>query len=289
MTGRGELTTAVPGAAAPSAAAPGTAAPTGPAAGAPAALDIRGLAYGAGAVTILDGVDAAVPAGAVSAVVGPNGSGKSTLLRLLVGALSPDAGAVLLSGTDLGRLSRRERARRLALVEQDSPAEVAHEVLDVVLLGRTPHRRWGADAPEDLAVARRALARAGAGALEGRSFATLSGGERQRVHLARALAQEPGVLLLDEPTNHLDVAAQLDLLGLTRELAAEGVTVLAALHDLNHALRYCDHVLVLDRGRVVAAGHPHDVLTAELVGAVYGVRARRLGAAGRELLLFDPA
>lgn len=270
--------------------APATATANAPAAPAGHAVDIARLTYTAGPVTILDGVDATVPAGAVTAVVGPNGAGKSTLLRLLVGALPPDTGAVLLSGRDLGRLSRRERARELALVEQDSPADVSRDVLDVVLLGRTPHRpRWGGDSAADVDLARAAMARTGADALSGRDYATLSGGERQRVHLARALAQEPGVLLLDEPTNHLDVGAQLAVLTLARELAGGGVTVLAALHDLDHALRYCDHVLVLDGGRVVAAGDPGEVLTGELVGAVYGVRARRVHVEGRDLLLFDPA
>ncbi|MHB1065358.1 MAG: ABC transporter ATP-binding protein [Georgenia sp.] len=266
-----------------------TGSPGGPAAaGHP--LDVAALTYAVGRVRILDGVDATVPAGAVSAVVGPNGAGKSTLLRLLVGALAPATGAVLLSGRDLGRLTRRERARELALVEQDSPAEVSRDVLDVVLLGRIPHRpRWGGDSATDQGVARRAMARTGADALAGRDFATLSGGERQRVHLARALAQEPGVLLLDEPTNHLDVGAQLAVLGLARELAGNGVTVLAALHDLNHALLFCDHVLVLEAGQVVAAGDPREVLTAELVSAVYGVRAHRVRAGDRDLLVFDPA
>ncbi|WP_448071580.1 ABC transporter ATP-binding protein [Georgenia yuyongxinii] len=274
-----------------------TVAPTGAASGAATegvgrrpALDIAALTYAAGPVTILDGVDATVPTGAVCAVVGPNGAGKSTLLRLLVGALAPAAGTLLLAGEDLTRLTRRQRARELALVEQDAPSDVAHDVLDVVLLGRTPHRpRWGGDSATDLAAAHRAIARTGAGATAGREFTTLSGGERQRVHLARALAQEPQLLLLDEPTNHLDVAAQLAVLGLARELADDGVTVLAALHDLNHALRFCDHVLVLDAGRVVAAGRPAAVLTAELVSAVYGVRAHRVSARGRDLLVFDPA
>ncbi|UNX55870.1 ATP-binding cassette domain-containing protein [Georgenia sp. TF02-10] len=254
------------------------------------ALELAGLTVDVGPVTLLRGVDAAVPAGAVSAVVGPNGAGKTTLLRTLVGALAPADGVVLLAGRDLVGMARRDRARRLALVEQDVTADVSRDVLDVVLLGRTPHRpRWGADSPRDLDVARRAMARTGADALAGRDVATLSGGERQRVHLARALAQEPGVLLLDEPTNHLDVAAQLAVLGLARDLAAAGVTVLAALHDLNHALRFCDHVLLLVGGTVVAAGPPAQVLTEEVVSAVYRVRARRVVAADRALLVFDPA
>jgi len=252
-------------------------------------LAIAGVRVSIDGVPILDGVDARVPAGAVTAVVGPNGAGKSTLLRALVGAL-PSGGTVLLGGTDLGRLAPRERARRMALVEQDSSAPVTREVLDVVLLGRTPHRpRWGADSGSDVEIAEAALARAGASGLTDRDFSTLSGGERQRVHLARALAQEPAVLLLDEPTNHLDVAAQLDVLALARELAADGVAVLAALHDLNHALRYADQVVVMAGGRVVAAGAPGDVLTGALVSSVYNVAAERVRAGGHDLLVMDRA
>lgn len=254
------------------------------------AAEVRGLGARLGHRDVLDDIYAAIPAGAVTGLVGPNGSGKSTLLRLLVGAIEPGAGTVLLEGTELGRLSRRARARRLALVEQEGAAPPAMTVLDTVLLGRHPHRpRWGGDAPEDHAAADAALQRAGADELAHRTLATLSGGERQRVHLARALAQDPRLLLLDEPTNHLDVGAQLDVLGLAGELAAEGVAVLAALHDLNHALQHCEHVLVLDAGHLVASGPPTTVLSEELVGRVYGVGAHRVRAAGRELLLFDPA
>jgi iron complex transport system ATP-binding protein len=252
-------------------------------------LTIAGVRVSVDGVPILDGVDAQVPAQAVTAVVGPNGAGKSTLLRALVGAL-PAGGAVMLDGTDLSRLARRERARRIALVEQDSSAPVSRGVLDVVLLGRTPHRpRWGSDSASDVEVAAAALARAGASQLADRDFATLSGGERQRVHLARALAQQPEVLLLDEPTNHLDVAAQLDVLALARELAADGVAVLAALHDLNHALLHADQVVVMSRGRVVAAGPPAGVLTGELVSEVYGVAAERVRAGRHELLVMSRA
>ncbi|GAA4286673.1 ABC transporter ATP-binding protein [Georgenia daeguensis] len=250
-------------------------------------LTIAGVQVSVDGVTVLDGVDLHVPAGAVTAVVGPNGAGKSTLLRVLVGAL-PAGGSVMLDGADLGRLTRRERARRMALVEQDSSAPVARQVLDVVMLGRTPHRpRWGADSASDLEIAGAALTRAGAWDLAERDFSTLSGGERQRVHLARALAQQPEVLLLDEPTNHLDVAAQLHVLALARELAGDGVTVLAALHDLNHALRHADRVVVMARGAVVAAGAPGDVLTGELVSDVYGVAAERVRAGGHDLLLLE--
>ncbi len=251
------------------------------------------MTYRAGGRLIVDGVDCTAPAGAVTGVLGPNGSGKTTLLRLVAGVLPPDDGAALLSGTDLGTLTRRDRARRLALVAQESDPEVALDVLDVVLLGRTPHRsRWGGDSADDVARARAALSRVGAQHLERRDFGTLSGGERQRVHLAAALAQEPRLLLLDEPTNHLDVAAQLAMLALVRGLAADGVTVLVAMHDLNHVLAWCDHVVLLAAGRVRAAGPPSDVLTPGRIAEVFGVHAEVAEAGGRRVFILsglDPA
>ena len=249
-------------------------------------VEITGVTWRLEGRTILDDVALTAPAGGVTGILGPNGSGKSSLLRTLVGALDPDAGAWLLDGEDLRRLTRRERARRLALVEQEAPTDVALKAIDVVLLGRTPHRsRWSADSREDEALAREALRRCGALELAARDVATLSGGERQRVHLARALAQEPRLLLLDEPTNHLDVAAQLNLLRLVADLQITSVLV---LHDLNQALRWCDHVVVLDAGRVVAAGEPAVVLTPDLIALVYGVRAEvvRTGA-GEPVLAFS--
>ncbi len=237
---------------------------------------------------IVDGVDVTAPPGAVTGVLGPNGSGKTTLLRLVVGVLPLETGAVLLDGVDLARVTRRDRARRVALVAQDAAPDGGLGVLDVVLLGRTPHRsRWGGDSAADLALAHRCLARTGAADLADRPLATLSGGERQRVHLAAALAQEPRLLLLDEPTNHLDVAAQLAMLALVRRLAGEGVTVVMAVHDLNHALTWCDHVVVLAGGRVRAAGPPADVLTPTLVDEVYGVRADVAQVAGRRVLVLS--
>jgi iron complex transport system ATP-binding protein len=260
----------------------------------PPSLQTSRLTFTAGGRLIVDGVDCTAPAGAITGVLGPNGSGKSTLLRLVAGAIPPDQGAVLLSGADLGSMTRRDRARHLALVQQESAPDVALTVLDVVLLGRTPHRsRWGQDSEVDVAIARACLDRTGAAGLADRAFATLSGGERQRVHLAAALAQEPRLLLLDEPTNHLDVAAQLALLALVVDLAGDGMTVLMAMHDLNHALRWCDHVVVLAHGRVRAAGPTDAVLSASLVAEVYGLRADLVHVDGpggrRPVLVFDAA
>ncbi|MFI7615946.1 ABC transporter ATP-binding protein [Nonomuraea terrae] len=235
---------------------------------------------------IVDGITVEITPGGLTGLLGPNGSGKSTFLRLLAGLLRPQGGAVLLDGHDLDRLPRRDVARRLAVVAQEVSTDVELTVLDVVLLGRIPHRRRLAAAAgeDDLGHARRALRRCGVADLEHRRWSTLSGGERQRVNIARALAQEPTELLLDEPTNHLDIAHQLALLDL---LASTPVTVVTALHDLNLAAQYCDHLLLLHEGRLVAAGHPKEILTEETVERVYHVRAEITpSATGRPSLRF---
>lgn len=239
---------------------------------------------------IIDDVDCTVPAAAVGALLGPNGAGKSTLLHLIAGVERADAGAARLGDRDLAALRRRERARVVALAEQDVQDAPGLRVSEVVALGRTPY--LGAFAgPGDLdrAVVRRCLEDAGLVELADREYATLSGGERQRVNLARALAQEPQLLLLDEPTNHLDVHAQLTMLGLLRELARGGLTVLAALHDLSLAASYADHVVVLSAARVVAAGDPRDVLTPGLIRDVWGVEAHVLAhpTTGRPLIAYS--
>jgi len=255
-------------------------------------LDLDHLTWSVDGQRILDAVDVAAPAGALTGLLGPNGAGKSTLLRLVSGVLAPGAGRVTLGGQDLLALPRRARARRVALVEQESTVPASVTVREAVLLGRTPHAsHWGGLTARDHAVADAALAEVDATALAHRLLVTLSGGERQRVHLARALAQEPALLLLDEPTNHLDVHAQLDTLAVVRRLTARGVTVLAALHDLNLAATACDHLVLLDAGRVVAAGSVHDVLRPEVLEPVYRVRCTVLlhPRTGRPVLTFDPA
>ncbi|ARQ71055.1 ABC transporter ATP-binding protein [Streptomyces marincola] len=225
----------------------------------------------AGGRLILDGVDLALRPGRTTGVLGPNGSGKSTLLRLLAGILSPAHGVVTLDGRPIGELPRRAVARRVAVVEQQADTQVELTVTDVVRLGRVPHRRpWAPASAADERAVRTALAQAGLTGHAERAWHTLSGGERQRVQIARALAQEPRELLLDEPTNHLDIQHQLDLLAL---VAALPLTTVVALHDLNLAAMYCDDLLVLRQGRVVARGTPGDVLTEDLIAHVYRVRA----------------
>ena len=223
---------------------------------------------------VVDGVDLAVGSGTVTALIGPNGAGKSSLIRALGGIRRPDAGRITYEDRDWSGIPRKERARIVALVEQDATTELSLPVRDVVALGRTPHASLlSGESAVDSAAISSALSAAGVSAFATRDFSTLSGGERQRVQLARALAQEPRLLLLDEPTNHLDVSAQLSTLALIRSLAAGGMGVLTALHDLNLAASFADTVVVLAEGRVVAAGAPGAVLTAEIIGDVYGVTA----------------
>ncbi|QVQ52688.1 ABC transporter ATP-binding protein [Spiractinospora alimapuensis] len=220
---------------------------------------------------ILDGVGVEVPVGSFTGLLGPNGSGKSTLLRGLARLGDLDEGVVHIGPDNVHELPRRALARRLAFLEQRSDTDVDLSVLDVVLLGRTPYRTaLRGDSPTDVAIATHQLEQVDLADLAHRRWHTLSGGEQQRVHLARALTQEPSLLVLDEPTNHLDVGHALQLLAMVEH---SGLTVLAALHDLNLAAAFCDHLVVLHEGRVVAAGTPEEVLTPALLAEVYGVEA----------------
>ncbi|MFO7689485.1 MAG: ABC transporter ATP-binding protein [Cryobacterium sp.] len=236
-----------------------------------AAVTIRDLSFSIDDTMILQAVTASVAAGTVTGLLGPNGAGKSTLLRLIGGIDTPDAGAVALDGITIASLPRRDAARRIALLEQNTAPSVDLSVEEVVLLGRIPHRTrllgsFGGD--DNRLVAAEALAAVGAGDLGERRWHTLSGGQQQRVQIARALAQRPSLLLLDEPTNHLDVSAQLSLLDQVRGL---GITAIMALHDLNLAAAFCDQILLLQNGRLVASGTPAEVLVPKIIGTVYGV------------------
>ncbi|WP_024890735.1 ABC transporter ATP-binding protein [Luteimonas huabeiensis] len=224
--------------------------------------------------TVADGLDVAVPAGRVTAIVGPNACGKSTLLRALSRLLAPAAGRVLLDGEDIHRLPTREVARRLGLLPQSAAAPHGIRVAELVARGRVPHqtllRQWS-DADER--AVREALADARVSELAERAVDELSGGQRQRVWLAMVLAQQTPVLLLDEPTTYLDIAHQLEVLELCRRLNRErGRTVVMVLHDLNQAARYADHLIAMRDGAIVAAGAPATTLTPALIESVFGIR-----------------
>ena len=254
-------------------------------------LEADGLSVTAGGALIIDGIDCSVPHGSFTALVGPNGAGKSTLLRALAAVERPNSGTVRFAGSDLRAMQRRARARVLAFVEQDAATELALTVREVVALGRLPHESLlGGPAASSEAVITAALETVGMTDFAERVLTSLSGGERQRVLLAKALAQEPQLLLLDEPTNHLDIGAGLETLELLQSVASAGSTVLAALQDLNLAATWCDRVIVVADGAVVAAGPTSDTLTAELIGDVYGVDATVLTnpTTGRPVIAFSP-
>lgn len=225
---------------------------------------------------VVHDLDVEIPDGSFTVVVGPNACGKSTLLRALARMLKPRAGSVVLDGAEIRSQPAKDVARRLGLLPQSPVAPDAITVADLVARGRYPHQRllrqWS---PDDERAVAEALAATATTELAGRAVDELSGGQRQRVWLAMALAQETPLLLLDEPTTFLDIAHQIEVLDLCADLRERhGRTLVAVLHDLNHACRYATHLIALRDGRIVAEGAPGDVVDAELVEAVFGLPCR---------------
>lgn len=237
----------------------------------PARLTARGIGVRFGEAEILRAVDLLAEPGTVVGLLGPNGSGKSTLLRTIFRSLSPITGQVSLDGEDVWAHSVKWNARQTAVVLQEGASDFPLTCLEIIQMGRTPHKRMlDADSPQDAALCEAAMALVEVSHLAHAPFGQLSGGERQRVLIARALVQQPRLLIMDEPTNHLDLHHQLSLLDLVNRL---DTTVVVALHDLNLAARYCDVVVLLDQGRVVAQGAPAEVFTPERIRQVYRVDA----------------
>lgn len=224
-----------------------------------------------GGSEILKGVSLRAGARDFIGVIGPNGSGKSTLLKCIYRVLQPTRGAVYLDGKPLTEYPYRESAKRVAVLAQHNYYNFDFTVQDVVLMGRSPHKRpLERDNAEDYRIVREALEQVGMSAFRERGFSTLSGGEQQRVILARALAQQTPCLVLDEPTNHLDIKYQLQLMDIVKNLDR---TIISAVHDLNIAAMYCTWLYVMKDGRMVASGTPEEVLTPERIREVYEVEA----------------
>ncbi|MBW5420370.1 ATP-binding cassette domain-containing protein [Streptomyces sp. BG9H] len=223
--------------------------------------------------TVVDGLDLDVPHGRVTVIVGPNACGKSTLLRALGRLLKPRRGSVLLDGTELSRMATRTIAQSIGLLPQTPVAPEAITVADLVARGRQPHQHWWQQwSQEDERAVTDAMDRTDVTALAARPVDELSGGQRQRVWIAMALAQDTDLLLLDEPTTYLDISHQVEVLDLVRQLNRErGRTVVAVLHDLNQAARYADHLVAMKEGRIVAQGHPSEIVTVDLVRDVFGL------------------
>jgi iron complex transport system ATP-binding protein len=234
-------------------------------------LNVSGLRVAYGERVALRGVDLSVDAGEVVGLVGPNGGGKTTLLKAITHGVALQAGTVLIDGEDVSRLRTRDVARKVAVVPQSPTLPVGFLAREIVVMGRTPYLGFlEQEGPEDYGKADEALAMLGAVDLARRRVEELSGGERQNVVLARALAQETPALLLDEPTANLDIGHQVLIAKLLRRLARErGVAVLAALHDLTLASLYCDRLVLLAGGSVIAEGAAGDVLTRDNLRRAY--------------------
>lgn len=230
------------------------------------------ITWKVGKKIIVNNVSLTVSPGQTVGLLGPNGSGKSSLLRILAGLRRPHAGTVTLDGNNIARMPKKQLARRIAFVEQHGATEANMRVRDVVKLGRIPHHTafsgWSIHDDETVNAA---LARVDMLEKSAQGWLSLSGGERQRVHIARALAQTPTEILLDEPTNHLDIHHQMQLMQLISELP---VTSIVAIHDLNHAAMFCDALMVMQQGQVIAMGTPEEILTEALLWDVFRVKTR---------------
>lgn len=237
------------------------------------ALRFERVAFAYGRVPVLAGIELAVAAGSITGILGPNGTGKTTLVRLASAALRPSSGRVVLFGDDLAGLPSRERARRVAVVPQETHPVFEFTVDEIVRMGRAPHLGLlGIEGAHDRKITREAMEQCEIVPLAGRSFRALSGGERQRVLLARALAQEARLLLLDEPTAFLDLRHRLAVYALlARFRDHRGLTIVVVSHDINLAARHCDRLVLIRDGEVVADGTPAEVLLPEPIRAVYGV------------------
>ncbi|MEL5396183.1 ABC transporter ATP-binding protein [Serratia nevei] len=230
------------------------------------------ITWKVGKKVIVNSVSLSVSRGETVGLLGPNGCGKSSLLRILAGLRRPDAGRVTLDGQDIARIAKKRLARRVAFVEQHGMTEANMRVRDVVKLGRIPHHsafsNWSTHDDETVTAA---LQRVDMLEKSAQGWLSLSGGERQRVHIARALAQTPSEILLDEPTNHLDIHHQMQLMQLISELP---VTSIVAIHDLNHAAMFCDSLIVMQGGQIIATGTPEAILSEALLWDVFRVKTK---------------
>ncbi len=238
-------------------------------------LEFRELRAAYDGVETLHGVSAHLAPGKLTAIIGPNGCGKSTLMKCAVGLMKPSDGEILLNGQPLSDIPEKERARHLSYMPQSRIAPDI-SVRHLVIHGRYPHLKWGQSLRrEDREIVQAAIERVKLGALVNRPVSRLSGGERQRAYLAMMLAQQTAVMLLDEPTAYLDLSSQFALMELLRALCREGRSVILVLHELALALEYTDSLLLMERGRLVAAGSPEEVYRSRQIQRVFSIDVRR--------------
>jgi iron complex transport system ATP-binding protein len=253
----------------------------------PALITAENLSFAYDSRPILKRVSLAIEAGEFVGLIGANGSGKTTLLRLLLGILRGE-GTVTLDGSPLQSLPRKEIATRATMVHQDTRVDFAFTAREIVAMGRTPYLgRFTPESEADRDAIDRAMRKTETEDFAARLITELSGGERQRVHLARALAQQTKVILLDEPTANLDLTHQLEALRLVRDFARSGGAALAAIHDLSLAARFCDRLVLLSQGHIVASGRPGDVINESNLAEHFGLRARvKFDADSQSLIIY---
>lgn len=235
-------------------------------------LDISSLSFNFGSKNILADIDLSIKDNGIVGIIGPNGSGKSTLLKCIYRVLKPKTGTIFIDGKNINDYQFKETAKKMAVVAQHNDTHFDFNVLEMVLIGRSPHKKFmERDSAEDIELAYKALEQVNMKDFADRNFSSLSGGEKQRIILARALVQNTDCLILDEPTNHLDIKHQLHFMSLAKDLK---ITVISAIHDLNIAAMYCDKIYALKEGQIIAAGSVNEVITEEVIKTLYDVEAK---------------
>ena len=235
-------------------------------------LDISSLSFNFGSKNILADIDLSIKDNGIVGIIGPNGSGKSTLLKCIYRVLKPKTGTIFIDGKNINDYQFKETAKKMAVVAQHNDTHFDFNVLEMVLIGRSPHKKFmERDSAEDIELAYKALEQVNMKDFADRSFSSLSGGEKQRIILARALVQNTDCLILDEPTNHLDIKHQLHFMSLAKDLK---ITVISAIHDLNIAAMYCNKIYALKEGQIIASGSVNEVITEEVIKTLYDVEAK---------------
>ncbi|EMB23160.1 hypothetical protein HMPREF9727_02349 [Treponema denticola MYR-T] len=235
-------------------------------------LDISSLSFNFGSKNILVDIDLSIKNNGIVGIIGPNGSGKSTLLKCIYRVLKPKTGTIFIDGKNINDYQFKETAKKMAVVAQHNDTHFDFNVLEMVLIGRSPHKKFmERDSAEDIELAYKALEQVNMKDFADRNFSSLSGGEKQRIILARALVQNTDCLILDEPTNHLDIKHQLHFMSLAKDLK---ITVISAIHDLNIAAMYCDKIYALKEGQIIASGSVDEVITEEVIKTLYDVEAK---------------
>lgn len=235
-------------------------------------LDISSLSFNFGSKNILADIDLSIKNNGIVGIIGPNGSGKSTLLKCIYRVLKPKTGTIFIDGKNINDYQFKETAKKMAVVAQHNDTHFDFNVLEMVLIGRSPHKKFmERDSAEDIELAYKSLEQVNMKDFAERNFSSLSGGEKQRIILARALVQNTDCLILDEPTNHLDIKHQLHFMSLAKDLK---ITVISAIHDLNIAAMYCDKIYALKEGQIIASGSVNEVITEEVIKTLYDVEAK---------------